>query len=404
MSEARTTPAPSAASTCGKVPAGGIVELSESRAKIDAIDREIVRLFEERMRVSHDVACYKRATGKPVLDPVREAQKIAAATSLADDDFKQFIPPLFGLIMEMSRTYQHHSIDGPTSLSDFVAHISKGATLPESPKVACQGVAGAYSHIASKTLFSQAKIEFVSTWPEVCDLVEQEEVEFGILPLENSTAGTVDRVYDLLSTRGLYIVKAVTLRIDHNLLAKPGCLLEDVREVFSHEQALRQCDEFISSLSSEVHATVCKNTALAAQAVAASERFDVAAISSKECAEIYGLDVLRESVQDERNNFTRFVCVSNRPFVSSDADRSSFLLVLPHEPGSLYRVLSRIAALGVNMVKLESRPIPGREFEFMFYVDVESVPGDAAFDQLAMQIPPLCDRCCYLGSYAEISR
>ena len=181
MNESRAMSAPSAASACGKASAEGIVELSESRAKIDAIDREIVRLFEERMRVSYDVACYKRATGKPVLDPVREAQKIAAATSLADDDFKQFMPPLFGLIMEMSRTYQHHSIDGPTSLSDFIAHISKGGALPESPRVACQGVAGAYSHIASKTLFPQGKIGFVSTWPEVCDLVEQEEVEFGVL-------------------------------------------------------------------------------------------------------------------------------------------------------------------------------------------------------------------------------
>lgn len=380
-----------------------IIDLSVCRAKIDEIDTEIVRLFEERMRVAHDVARYKRATGKAVLDPVREAEKIMAATQLAHDDFKQFMPPLFSLIMEMSRSYQHCSIDGPTSLSNFVSRIPKGGVLSESSKVACQGVAGAYSHIASKNMFSQANIGFASTWSEVCDLVEEGEFEFGVLPLENSTAGTVDRVYDLLSTRGLYIVKAATLRIEHSLLAKPGCTLEDIHEIFSHEQALRQCEEFISSMPGEVHAKVCKNTALAAQAVSESGRMDVGAISSKECAVIYDLEVIKESVQDERNNFTRFVCVSKDPFVSSDADRSSFLLVLPHEPGSLYRILSRIAALGVNMTKLESRPIPGREFEFMFYIDVESVPGDAVFDQLALQVPPLCDRCCYLGSYAEIS-
>ncbi len=237
----------------------------------------------------------------------------------------------------------------------------------------------------------------------MADAVEEGCVEYGILPLENSTAGTVDRVYDLLYKRGLYIARAITLRINHDLLAKPGVETSDIVEVFSHEQALRQCTDFIAQMPNEVTSTACRNTAMAASSVANSERRDVAAISSTACAELYGLNVLQHAIQDEADNFTRFICVAKKPQLVGVPERSSLLLITPHEAGALFRVLSRIAALGVNMLKLESRPIPGSEFEFMFYVDIECTPNDAAFDEVIAQIEPLCDSLAYLGSYAEVS-
>lgn len=379
-----------------------IVDLTVSRARIDEIDAQIIKLFEQRMRVAADVAAYKRSCGKAVLDKKREAEKIAKASEMASDEFKQFIPPLFRMVMEMSRAYQHSLLDGQAAVAGY-ADCPQAERLPENARVAVQGVAGAYQHIACEKLFNNPEISFVATFDAVADAVERESVAYGILPLENSTAGTVDRVYDLLYRRGLHIVSAITLRINHDLLAKPGTTLNDITEVFSHEQALRQCAEFIETMPGDVTSTACRNTAMAARAVAISERHDVAAISSTACASLYGLAVLKHAIQDEPDNFTRFICVAKNPQLIGNVDRSSLLLITPHEPGALFRVLSRIAALGVNLVKLESRPIPGSEFEFMFYVDIESTPKDEAFSQVIGQISPLCDSLAYLGSYTETS-
>lgn len=380
-----------------------VVDLSVSRERIDAIDKQIIDLFQQRMRIAADVAEYKREAGKPVYDKARETEKVDAARDMTAPEFKQFIPPLFGMIMEMSRAYQHHLLNEDEPVV-YDRSIPRYDALPAHATVAVQGVSGAYQHIACNKMFEDPQISFVPTFASVADAVESGVCDFGILPLENSTAGTVDMVYDLLHKRGLAIVAGLTMRIDHDLLAKPGTKLEDINEVFSHEQALRQCQRFIDSLPGDIVSTSCRNTALAARAVAESERSDVAAISSSECAKIYGLDVLSHGVQDETDNFTRFICLQKAPAIYGQARRTSLLLTLPHEAGSLFRVLSRIAALGVNMVKLESRPIPGSEFEFMFYLDIESVPGDDDFEETLRQIGPLCDSLCYLGSYGEAAQ
>ena len=380
-----------------------IVDLAQSRAKIDAIDEQIIDLFQRRMRVVRDVADYKRAVGKATYDGAREACKVKQAQAIADPQFKDYMAPLFDMIMEMSRSYQDNMLAQETALSHTASQLSL-QVFPASVSVACQGVPGAYSHIAAMRLFESPEVDFANTWEEVCDAVESGTVQFGVLPLENSTAGAVDRVYDLLRKRGLYIVRALTMRIDHDLLAKPGVSLDDICEVYSHEQALRQCSDFIEDMPrGDVKASIRPNTAMAAEAVASSERRDIAAISSAACAHIYGLEVLASGIQDEDNNFTRFVCVSREPALYGNPTTSSFLIVTPHEPGSLHRVLSRLATLGINATKLQSRPIPGREFEFMFYVDLECVPGDEAFMPMARQMPSLCDVCMYLGSYEEIS-
>lgn len=222
-----------------------------------------------------------------------------------------------------------------------------------------------------------------------------------MLPLENSTAGSVNAVYDLMTQHNFRIVRSVRIKVDHNLLANPGAKLENIREIYSHEQAISQCAHFLQGLLN-VKVIRCENTAVAARMVAESGRDDVAALSSRACRELYGLDCLAASVQDQGNNFTRFICIAKNLEIYPGADRTSLMMVLPHHPGSLYKVLSRFNALGVNMNKLESRPMPDRNFEFMFYFDLETSVYAPQFTQLMGELPELCEEFTYLGSYSEV--
>ena len=213
-----------------------------------------------------------------------------------------------------------------------------------------------------------------------------------MLPLENSTAGSVNAVYDLMTQHNFRIVRSVRIKVDHNLLANPGAKLENIREIYSHEQAISQCAHFLQGFPN-VKVIRCENTAVAARMVAES---------SRACRELYGLDCLAASVQDQGNNFTRFICIAKNLEIYPGADRTSLMMVLPHHPGSLYKVLSRFNALGVNMNKLESRPMPDRNFEFMFYFDLETSVYAPQFTQLMGELPELCEEFTYLGSYSEV--
>ena len=224
---------------------------------------------------------------------------------------------------------------------------------------------------------------------------------YGVLPVENSTAGSVNRIYDLMMQYDFSIVRSVRMKINHNLLAKPGTALSDVREVYSHPQALSQCAEYLASLK-DVKITPCENTAVAAQQVAQSPRTDVAALASMPCAELYGLQCLQSDVQDQDSNYTRFICISKNLEIYPGADRTSLMMVLPHRPGSLYQVLSRFYALGINLLKLESRPLPGRDFEFMFYFDLETSIYSPEFVRMLSEIEQMAQQMRYLGSYSEI--
>ncbi len=243
-------------------------------------------------------------------------------------------------------------------------------------------------------------ISYFTNFEGVFKAVQSGFCEFGVLPIENSTAGSVNQVYDLLAKYRFQIVRGLRLKIDHQLLAKPGTRIEDVHEICSHQQAIAQCGGYIEQLGA--HVTVMENTAMAAQAVANSERTDIAALSSRPCAELYGLDILAEDVQDTDSNYTRFVVISATPQIYPGANRTSLLMTLKHEPGSLYRVLERFFALNINMVKLESRPIPGRDFEFMFYFDLDAPAGSPALNELLDSLEDICDRYVYFGTYTEV--
>jgi chorismate mutase/prephenate dehydratase len=198
----------------------------------------------------------------------------------------------------------------------------------------------------------------------------------------------------------LYIVRSMRMKIDHNLLSKPGTKQSDIKEIFSHEQAIDQCAAFLRTMK-DVKVTVCPNTAVAARMVAESERTDVAALSSRDCAELYGLQILASSVQDKSNNYTRFICVAKNPLIFPGADRTSIMLITHHKPGALYNVLAKINALGLNLLKLESRPLPEREFEFMFYFDIEASAYSPLLPELLSELDADSEEFKYLGTYAE---
>ena len=380
-------------------------ELGELRQQIDQIDSQIFSLFAERARVSEGVAAYKREHGLRVFDPARERQKVASAAAAAPEDLATYAQVLMELLMEASRSRQH-ALLGDVEKDPVLARIdaaraSTPELFPRSACVCCQGVEGAYSQMAAEKIFRRPQIAYAPSFDAVFRTVEQGLAEFGVLPLENSTAGSVNQMFDLMVEHSFYVVRTTRVKVEHNLLARRGATIEGIRDIYSHEQAIGQCAEFLSGLP-DVRVHVCENTAVAAKRVAESGRTDVAALSSRSCADLYDLDVLVADAQDHDNNYTRFACISRDLRIYPGADRTSLMIVLPHEPGALYKLLAKFYALDINLLKLESRPIPERDFEFRFYFDIECPVAAPEFSALMSSIGSLCQECRYLGSYAEV--
>ena len=379
------------------------MDLNELRSEIDSIDDQLVKLFGQRMEVAAQIADYKKANNLPILMPVREREKLQDVAEKAGPEMANYTRVLYSMLFELSRSYQSKNNTVRTPLyHEITKAIEKTPKLfPQAPMVACQGAEGAYSQIACEKIFKSPFIMYFKNFEGVFNAIEQGLCQYGILPLENSTAGSVKKVYDLMIKHSFSIVRTFRLKIDHNLLAKPGTKLSDIKEIYSHEQAINQCSEFLQKLTG-VNVIPVSNTAMAAEMVSKSDRTDVAALSSRSCAELYGLECLASSVQDKGNNRTRFICISKNLEIYPGSDKTSIMMVLPHRPGSLYKVLARLYTLGINVTKLESRPIPDRDFEFMFYFDLETSIYSEEFVQLMCELDELCEEFKYLGSYCEV--
>ena len=379
------------------------MDMTELRRKIDQIDNDLLDAFQRRMEVSSQVAAYKKENNLPIYDPARERQKLAEVTQKTPAALRTYTAALYSLLFDLSRAYQEKVLypESPLvkQINGAIDHTPK--LFPSSAVVACQGVEGAYSQLACEKLFSVPNIMYCNTWESVFAAIGSGLCRYGVLPLENSTAGSINRIYDLMMQYHFYIVRSTRLKIDHSLLVKKGTSLKAIKEIYSHEQAISQCGAYLKSLGS-VKVTAVENTALAAQLVAESPRTDVAALSSRYCADIYGLSCLAESVQDQGNNYTRFITISKELEIYPGADKTSIMMAVPHKPGSLYRILSRFYALGINLIKLESRPIPDRDFEFMFYFDLDTPVYAPQFAELMSELDAVCEEFRYLGSYSEI--
>ena len=379
------------------------MDLKELRGQIDEIDDQLVKLFCQRMDIAAQVAQYKKEQGLPILMPAREREKLQDVSQKAGPDMAGYTRTLYTMLFELSRSYQSKLFGGSQALYNSITKAidSTPKLFSQSAMVACQGVEGAYSQLACEKIFANPMIMYFKTFDGVFQAIEQGLCQYGILPIENSTAGSVTKVYDLMIQHNIYIARTFRLKVDHNLLANPGAKLEDIQEIYSHEQAINQCSAFLHSLTG-VNVVPVANTAVAAEMVAASGRKDVAALSSRSCMELYNLKNLAASVQDKGNNRTRFICISKNMEIYPGSDKTSIMMVLSHKPGALYKVLARIYSLGINVTKLDSRPIPDREFEFMFYFDLETSIYSDQFAELMCELESLCEEFKYLGSYTEV--
>ena len=380
------------------------MELQELREKIDRVDDELIRLYGERMELTRQVGRWKRENGIPVLDTERERNLLNRVGEKAGEENENGVRALFGFLMAQSRTSQ--MLDGKPE-SRLGAQIR--AALKDTPElfpakatVACQGVEGAYSQKACEKMFSAPSIVYCRDFESVFSAIENGFCQYGVLPIENSLAGSVNSVYDRMISRNFYIVRSTRVKIDHTLMALPGVRKEDIREVCSHEQAIQQCSRYLEK-NKEWQVNICANTAVAARTVAQGGRKDTAAISSAACAQLYGLEILDTEIQNNSNNHTRFICISKKPEIYPGADHTSLMLVLPNRPGSLYQLLGRFNAQGINLTKLESRPMPGRDFEFMFYFDIDASVYSPAFVRLIEELDVTLEQFSYLGSYTELA-
>ena len=378
------------------------MDIKDARKSIDEIDDQLTELFEKRMKLSAEIAEYKRQNAKSVADPARERDIINRVTEAVGPDMERYAKTLYQTLFDVSRSYQKKLLSGQSALTKKIEAVadSTPTEFPRRAVVACQGVEGAYSQLACDKLFEFPSIMYFNNFEGVFGAVESGLCRYGVLPLENSSAGSVNAVYDLMNKHSCYITAGVKLFIDHTLLAPEGVALSDVREIFSHEQAIGQCSVFLNGLKN-VKVTVCENTAMAAKAVAASGRRDVAAIGSRDCAELYGLRVIETNIQNTANNYTRFICISKELEIYPGANKTSIMMTLQHKPGSLYHVIARFAALGLNLTKLESRPITGSNFEFMFYFDIDASVYSPELRSLISELENDGEQFAYLGSYSE---
>lgn len=381
------------------------MSLEELRKEIDAIDDILVQAFADRMDIVAQIGEAKKRIDKPVLDAGRERSKLTDIASKLPPELEQYGYTLWSMLFEISRSYQSALNPDPSPLRVEIERAMEATPnlFPPSATVACQGTEGAYAQLACEKVFKHPQIMYFGSFDGVFTAVEQGFCQYGVLPLENSTAGSVTQIYDLMMKHKFKIVRATRLKIDHNLLAKRGTKLEDVKEIYSHPQAISQSSVFLEKLKSKgVKVTPCENTAVAAQQVATSQRGDVAAICSHNCMELYGLERLAANIQDQGNNHTRFITISKDLEIYPGADKTSLMMVTPHRPGALYQVLARFYTLGLNVIKLESRPIPDRDFEFMFYFDLETSVYSDEFIRMIDDLDTICDEFQYLGSYSEV--
>ena len=375
------------------------MDLLELRNEIDKIDSELIPLLLKRMSISEKVAQYKVERGIPVLNEERE-QEILNNVAAKCGEQGETIKTVFSATMDASRALQHKIIGGGKELRELVekSQIDGKLTANGAP-VACQGVNGAYSGITANTLFPDSPVKYYKQFEDVFEAVNKGEAIYGVIPVENSTAGSVHESYDLIMKYRFYVVGAYDLKIEHCLCAKEGTAYENITNVYSHPQALSQCGNFLKNF--DFTGINFSNTAAAAEYVANSSKRDIGVICSEFAAKKYGLKILKRNVQNNNNNRTRFIVISKKLVISSDANKISLIFSIADKTGSLYRVLGRFSMAGLNLTKLESRPIENENFNYHFYVDVSgSVKQQSALDLMCALYDELPEF-EFLGSFNE---
>lgn len=376
--------------------------LEQCRQEIDKIDDEITRLLEERLAVSAQVAEFKRREGRAVTDPARERAILTRVTDLVPPEHMIGVRQLFTTLFGLSKALQRRRIGAGGALLEEIEKATTSERFPQKAVVACAGIEGSYAQQATSLLFPVPTILYFKSFEKVFEAVEKGICPYGVLPIENTAAGSVAAVYDLMRQHHFHIVRALRLKVDHVLLAPKGVKLADIRQISSHPHALAQCAKFLKS-HPEIHAEPGANTAAVAKELAASGAKDCAVIASRACSELYGLDVIAEDICDAAYNYTRFICIAKDLEVRADANKISIMLSLPHRPGALNSIIAKFAAIDVNLTKLESRPVPGKDFEFSFVFDFEAHAGDEQVRALIAELSsdPEIEHFTFLGAFGE---
>lgn len=376
-----------------------MLDLNEIRGRIDGIDRKIVELLEERMAVCQEVAQFKIETGKPVLDREREQQKIHTLRALTHNDFNaRSVEELFTQIMAMSRKMQYQLL-AKEGMGAGIAFEAVNEKKEERARVVFQGVEGAYSQAAMQQYFGeQADSYHVPEFSLAMKEVQENRADFAVLPIENSSAGMVADVYDLLMEYDNAIVGECYLKVEHALLGLPGASLHDIKTVYSHPQGLMQCAHYLDR-HKEWRRISLANTALSAQKVVTDQDKTQAAIASENAGKIHGLVPLDYKINDNKENTTRFIIVAAKKIYSKEAKKVSICFEIAHESGSLYNTLSHIIFNNLNMTKIESRPIPKRNWEYRFYVDFEGNLSEPAVQNALLGLNQETSMLKILGNY-----
>ena len=379
------------------------MELEQLREQINGIDEEITDLFTKRMQVAGEIAKYKEEHGMTVLNRSREREILAKVSDQAGPELAGYTRILFSNLFELSRSYQAQKMRHDSALAGRIAKALEETPnlFPKEAFVACQGVEGANSQIACDKIFGFARIMYVRNFEGVFSAVEKGLCKYGVLPIENSSHGSVNSVYDLMGSHRFSIVRGIKLHINHCLLAKRGVEPGQITEICSHEQAVGQCSRFLAA-NPQIKVTIMENTAAAAKYVSESDRTDLAAIASEDCAQLYSLEILRRDIQDTDNNYTRFIVISKQTEIYPGSDKVSIMFSVNNTPGALQRLIARFSSLSLNMTKLESRPISGTDFQYRFYVDVDASVYDPDVVDLLCELENGIEGFVFLGAYKEI--
>lgn len=346
-----------------------MIDLQESRRKIDEIDQKLLELFENRMKIAKDVVEYKISVGKPIYDPAREEEKIAALKVLASNEFNQkAVEDLFVQIMSISRRLQYSMVELIDVLGFSCVDDIKGG---KDTKVVYYGEKGSYTEQAMLEYFkAEVDGQPIASFQKVMQAIKDGEAEYGVLPIENSSTGSLSDIFDLLYEYDNCIIGEHVVKIEHNLWGLPEAKVSDIKTVYSHRQGLLQCSEFLNK-HEQIKQIEGGSTSGSAKKVLEDCDLSQAAIASKRAGKYYGLQLLQESIHNNENNSTRFIIITNRRIYSKEAKRTSLCFALPHKSGSLYHMLSHFIYNNVNMTRIESRPIPGKVFEYRFFVEIE---------------------------------